>query len=300
MELTVTSTHSSDRTTKSDRRIPGWAAGILTRLARDRPPVVTYRDVAAVLDDAGLQRDVQSTVHELQRLGWLAPVHIKGAWAYMPPGEDQVTDPYIDLRAWRERDQDAVFALAGESAAWHLGYLDRPQTRPTAVWVPEGTRLPHGIRPHVTVVTLGWREEDARRLGPAPQFLHRRRLDMTSWASGMPAFGVEALIVQLSRRPASFHGWVDLIDHLDQLAMNCEISRLIGLLKGQSASSWQRAAYILERGDQHDAGAEVLRQRPSASPPKVQFGNGERSVWVPEFHVLDRLILPLQQIAGKA
>ena len=53
------------------------------------------------------------------------PLRLRGVWAYLPPGEAEVIDPYIDLRAWRVRNPNATFALAGEAAAWHLGYLAR-------------------------------------------------------------------------------------------------------------------------------------------------------------------------------
>ncbi|MGH9171674.1 MAG: type IV toxin-antitoxin system AbiEi family antitoxin [Acidimicrobiales bacterium] len=288
------------RKSKSDRRIPGWAAGILTRFARDRPAVVTRYDIAEALAEADLDRDVDATAHELQRLGWLISVHLKGVWAYLPAGEDEVSDPYIDLRAWRARDKEAVFALAGEAAAWHLGYLDRSFDGATAVWIPEDTRPPHGLRPHVSVVTLGWTAPDAPRLVPSVQFLHRRRLDLTGWATGLPGFGPEALVVQLSRRPGSFRVWGDLIPHLVQLAEDCDMSHLTELLHNQSMSAWQRAAYLLSRGDRLDDGMHLLANGPTKTLPKVQFGNAGQSVWVPQFNVLDRLIAPLQQSLGKA
>jgi hypothetical protein len=96
--------------------------------------VVTRADIGAYLAEVGSSRDVDATVKHLQRLGWLVPVHIRGAWAYLPPGEEQLTDRYIDLRAWRARDPEAVFALAGEAAAWHLGYLDREFSGPPPIW----------------------------------------------------------------------------------------------------------------------------------------------------------------------
>src|SRR5580658_8160906 len=105
--MKIAQTDERRRRVISDRRIPGWAAGVLTRLARDRPAVVTRPDLAAVLDDAGSARDVDTTARELQRLGWLVPLHLKGVWAYLPPGEDELVDPYIDLRAWLARDDDA-------------------------------------------------------------------------------------------------------------------------------------------------------------------------------------------------
>lgn len=284
----------------SDRRIPGWAAGLLARLARDRPAVVTREDIEADLMESGSSRHVDQTVRELQRLRWLQPLHVKGVWAYVPPGEEEVIDPYIDVRGWKSREPDAVFALAGEAAAWHLGYLDRAFSGSVAVWTPTKSRLPHGLRAHLSIVTLGWSADVAPRLAPTTVLLHRRRLDMQAWASGLPGFGPEALVVQLSARPLSFRVWGDLVRHLEQLVEDCDFDRLAGLLETQSSSAWQRAAYLLHCGDRHDDGVALLGRRPMTNMPKVQFGEGSKTVWAPDFSVVDHLVAPLQGAVGKA
>ncbi|MBI4728401.1 MAG: hypothetical protein HY775_02730 [Acidobacteria bacterium] len=283
-----------------NRRIPGWASSLLARLARDRPSIVTRDTLATYLVEVKSQREVDRTIDELSRLGWLAPLHLKGTWAYLPPGEEEIIDRYIDLRAWKARDPEAAFALAGEAAAWHLGYLDRAFDGPVALWLPTEARLPFGLRPHVSVVKLGWRTKDAVRLGPTPSLLSRRRLDLTAWAGGLPAFGPEALIVQLSVRPASFRAWADLVPHLDDVAADTSVRRLEDLLEGQSASAWQRAAYLLHSGHRTDEGRTMLERRPRAALPTVQLGKGPDAVWVREFRVVDRLIAPLQSALGKA
>lgn len=283
-----------------DRRIPGWASGLLARFAQDRPHVVTRNDIATYLVEVQSPRDVDRTVEELSRLGWLVPLHLRGAWAYLPPGETETLDRYIDLRGWKARDPRAVFALAGEAAAWHLGYTDRAFDGPVALWLPTEARLPFGLRPHVSVVKLGWHASDAARLGPSSALLHKRRLDLAGWAAGLPAFGAEALIVQLSARPASFRAWADLVAHLDDVAADTSLGRLRELLEGQSASAWQRAAYLLHSGHRTDDALHVLEERPKGAMPKVQFGKGPAAVWVPEFRIVDRLIAPLQSAAGKA
>jgi AbiEi antitoxin C-terminal domain len=301
MELTMeTDEQQVKKGVRSDRRIPGWAAGLLGRLARDRPAVVTRDDIEAALTESGSTRPVDPTVRELLRLGWLRPLHVKGVWAYLPPGEDELIDPYLDIRGWKARDPDAVFALAGEAAAWHLGYLDRSFPGSVAVWTPTGSRLPHGLRRHLSIVTLGWGADRAPRLGPTTRLLHGRRLDLRAWATGLPAFGPEALVVQLSARPLSFRVWGDLVAHLEQLAEDCDTERLAGLLDTQSASAWQRAAYLLHCGDRHDDGVALLARSPATNRPKVQFGEGAETLWAPDFSVVDHLVAPLQRVSGKA
>jgi hypothetical protein len=284
-----------------DRRIPRWASGILAMMAADRPSVVTRDDIAAYLAECRAERDVERTTRQLQELGWLAALHLKGVWAYLPPGVDEVVDPYVDLRAWQARDPDARFALAGEAAAWHLGYLDRDPGAPVAVWVPPGERVPHGLRAHVSLVRVRWDGAAGRLFGPTPALLRRRGLDLTGWASGLPAFGPEGLVVQLAARPSSFRAWADLAVHLDGLAGDCDPGRLVKLLAGQSSSTWQRAAYLLYLGHQPGGAEAVLAGRPPGSMPNALFaGPGPAKVWSPQFNVTDRLVAPLVDLVGKA
>jgi hypothetical protein len=98
----------------------------------------------------------------------------------------------------------------------------------------------------------------------------------------------------------SFRVWGELVRHLEQLAEDCDVERLVGLLGKQSSSAWQRAAYLLHCGSRHDDGVALLARRPTTNMPKVQFGEGSTSVWVPEFRVADRLIAPLHGTGGKA
>ena len=109
--------------------------------------VVTRATLADYLVEVEADRSVDRTASDLQQLGWLSTLHLKGVWAFVPAGESQAADPYRDLRGWRARSSDAVFALAGEAAAWHLGYLQRSFDGPTAIWLPSGATPPHGLRP---------------------------------------------------------------------------------------------------------------------------------------------------------
>jgi hypothetical protein len=103
-----------------------------------------------------------------------------GVWEFLPLGETVSIDPYLPLRAWRADDPAAVFALAGEAAAWHLGYLDRRFSGPVRVWLPEGARAPFGPRSHIGVVRLGWQASTAEHVGPDRTLLRRKRLDLSS------------------------------------------------------------------------------------------------------------------------
>lgn len=115
------------RTGGASRSIPGWAADLIAVLSRDRPAVVTRQDLAGRLEELGVGRDLERTARDLQQLGWFASLHLKGVWAFVPAGEANVTDPYIDLRAWKARTRCRVRSRrrGGGVAPW----LPPPQLR---------------------------------------------------------------------------------------------------------------------------------------------------------------------------
>jgi hypothetical protein len=289
----------------ADRRVPTWAAGLISDLSRDLPTVLTREEILERLTNSRSKREIDATINELRRLGWLVGLPIHGVWAFIPAGQDELADPYLALRAWQARDPDAGFMLAGAAAAWHLGYLDRAPDRQTSIWLPATTRLPDGLRPYVSLVQIKWAPDAVILISPTTRLLLQRKLDIVSWASGLPAFGPEALIVQLAARPSSFLPWADLVAHLDQLVADCDDERLATLLADQSTSAWQRASYLLHAAGQPSRGLELLNQRPRRPMPKVKFhhariDHGDPGVWIAEYHLLDRLVAPLQLVLGKA
>ncbi|KBH77604.1 hypothetical protein N092_00711, partial [Mycobacterium tuberculosis variant africanum MAL020136] len=245
----------------ADRRIPTWASRVVSGLARDRPVVVTKEDLTQRLTEAGCGRDPDSAIRELRRIGWLVQLPVKGTWAFIPPGEAAISDPYLPLRSWLARDQNAGFMLAGASAAWHLGYLDRQPDGRIPIWLPPAKRLPDGLASYVSVVRIPWNAADTALLAPRPALLVRRRLDLVAWATGLPALGPEALLVQIATRPASFGPWADLVPHLDDLVADCSDERLERLLSGRPTSAWQRASYLLDSGGEPARGQALLAKR---------------------------------------
>jgi AbiEi antitoxin C-terminal domain len=283
-----------------DRRVPTWASPIVARLAHDSPSVVTRSDIAGYLGEIGSVRGVDVTIRGLVRLGWLVSSHVHGVWLFAPPGESIGADPYLDLRAWHAKDPGAVYALAGEAAAWHLGYLQRRHHGPIALWVADGIRPPYGIRPLVSMVRLGWGRDAAKKIGPRRDLLRRRRLDLTSWSSGLPAFGPEALLVQLAARPASFGPWADLAARLGDFVADCATAQLADLLEDQSRSAWQRAAYILHVGGASKTSRELFQNRPHSRLAHVRLGIGYAGTHSAEFGVTDHLLASLLAQVGKA
>ena len=148
------------------RHIPGSVAAIVARLTQDQPATLTRKQLDEYLVGAGSHRDLESVLRELVALGWLTSTPRYGVWAFVAPGEVESSDPYLGLRAWQASDPDAVFALAGEAVAWHLGLIARRHNGPLALWTTKGTIVPRGLRQDVATVTLGWNANQVSKVGP--------------------------------------------------------------------------------------------------------------------------------------
>ena len=192
------STNGEARSPVSRRRVPSWAAALFDELSRDAPDVVTRDEIEDLLRATSTGRDVESAVRELRRLGWLVPLPVRGVWAFRPAGHEGSADPYLALRGWLAVEPGSGMRLAGANAAWHLGYLDRQPPRPVSIWLPPESRLPDGLRRVVAVDRIRWHGDAVEVIAPSRRFLVRRKLDLVRWAAGLPAFGPEALLVQLA------------------------------------------------------------------------------------------------------
>lgn len=277
----------------SKRVVSSWAAPLLSKLVQSAPVVVTEQSIARFLADAPTESP-KVAIQRLVRLGWLRGVGVRGAWAFLPPGVDELADPYVGLRGWRAVAPNSAFCLAGETAAWHLGYLPR---RPDAVtvWLSPTTTLPSGLKGTVRCVTTDFPDDiDELLLGPSLSLLKKRRLDMTTWASRLPAFGPEALLVQMAQRPASIDSWVDIAERLKDIIADVDVIRLGSLLAASNDAARQRAAYFFRFvGGEHPALGLPERLRP------VELGTGGRGHWDNATGVNDHVLRPLLNANAK-
>lgn len=277
------------------RVVPAAEATLVATLSQSAPTIVTEATVAELIRDSASAGDARSRVKRLVRLGWLRPTAVRGAWAFLPPGVDELADPYLDLRAWRAVDPTARFALAGESALWHLGYLPR---RPDAVtlWVPLRSELARGLVGKMSLVTTKFPSDvDPKTMAPALALLKKRRLDLTAWSSRLPAFGPEALLVQMAQRPASVGSWVEVAPRLKDIVADIDIERLKRLLSASPDAAKQRAAYFCEIVGAHFHAAELL---PEKLVP-VDLGKKGPGRWDNVTHVTDRVVAPLLEANAK-
>ncbi len=280
----------------ASRPIPRWAAGLLAELSQTVPAVLTLERVKETLCTVGSTVSPESAVRSLVRLGWLEGVGLRGVWEFLPPGVEHRADPYVALRAWRALEPNSDFCLAGDNAAWHLGYLSRVPERVT-VWLKPRATVPKGLRGKVETVRTRFSLEttNLRRLHPSGALLTKRRLDLIAWASGLPAFGPEALLVQVAQRPASFHAWVDLTEKLGELARDIEMVQLSELIKASTNGARQRAAYLLHLG-----GRGEWRELLPENPQPVEFGEEGPAKWHAETAVNDHLLHALVGANAKA
>lgn len=292
MELLVAPDGSDSAPNRSaDRTIPRWAAPVLTKLIETAPSIVTEHSMAALL---GSPDEERHAIRGLVRLGWLRGAGVQGAWAFLPPGVTDLQDPYLSLRGWRAVDAQAEFALAGTSAAWHLGYLRRrPET--TSLWVRSKGALPAGLRGKLHIVTTQFPE--ATTTAPLGSLLRKRKLDLTAWAARLPAFGPEALVVQVAQRPASVD-WTELAAVLDDVILDVDVERLKVLLGAASNAAKQRAAYFFVHANKATEAKELLPRHLQA----VRLGATAdgRGTWDKTTQVMDHLLASRNAAQDKA
>ena len=264
----------------------------MTRLIETQPRIVTEKSMEALLEAS--QSAARHSIRGLMRLGWLRGVGVRGAWAFLPPGVGDLQDPYLSLRGWVAVDAGAAFALAGATAAWHLGYLRRrPST--VSIWLKEKAALPPGLRGKFQVVTTEFPATSTKELAPSTALLRKRKLDLTAWASRLPAFGPEALLVQLAQRPASID-WTELAAELPNVTQDADVERTKRLLASSSDTAKQRAAFFFAYSQQVVEAMELL-------PEKLQparLGHEGPGHWDNLTHVMDHLLTPRSAAQDKA
>ncbi len=277
------------------RIVPKWSAGLLALLVQEAPAVVSLETLTKYLQMAQITLDPKVALARLTRLGWLRKASFNGAYAFLQPGVDDIVDPYLDLRAWQLLQPQAKFFLAGSSAAWHLGYLDRMPGQPT-IWIDDSIIFPKALRGRVARVTTHFpKNVSVQALSPSIKLLRERHLDLLRWADGLRAFGPEALLVQISARPKSFDAWVDLAGRLPEFCAGMDLSRLASLLEASTGATRQRAVYLLRLGGRRG----VMNLLPKDRPPVKFDGNGPVN-WDQKTGISDHLVAPLLYANGKA
>jgi hypothetical protein len=259
------------------------------------PAVVTREIIACYLEESQCTVGAEVALSRLVRLGWLRRTHFNGAYEFLPPGVESLADPYIDLRGWRLTKPSARFFLAGSSAAWHLGYLDRRPDHP-AIWLEDNVSFPKALRGRVSrVTTLFPKGISSQALAPSIKLLRKRGLDLLNWAEGLPGFGPEALLVQIASRPVSFDAWVDFAGRLADFCADIELSRLAPLLEVATGATRQRAVYLMRLSGKRG----VLSLLPKTLQA-TKIGTSGPAHWDSRTGVSDHVVAPLLNANKKA
>lgn len=280
---------------QGSRVVPKWSAGLISLLAQEAPAVLSKATLANYLEAADIKLDPKIALARLIRQGWLRKTHFNGAYIFLPPGIDDINDPYVDLRAWRLIQPDIKFFLGGASTAWHLGYLDRMPKRPT-IWLDNSITFPKALRGRVGRVTTPFpKNVSAQALSPSVKLLRQKGLDLLHWAEGLPALGPEALLVQISARPKSFDAWVDLAGRLQEFSLDIDLNRLSPLLEASTGATRQRAVYLLRLGGRRGVMGLLPKDLPA-----VKFEGKGPANWDAKTGVSDQLVAPLLHANAKA
>lgn len=228
------------------RSIPSSLAGVLGELELERPAVVTVELINELGARAGLRLAAREAVRRLQRLGWLLPLRVRGAWELAPAdraGALPAGDPFIELQALSAVRPDIRTGVGFDSAAFLRGLATR-QAMPEVLVFDEGS--------------------------PAIRALSDfRRVDLTlsdeayGTHMGLRVQTINGLLAAISIRPDGFHDWPGIGQWLAKATQEADTDTIRRLLAGRPAAAWHRAAYLLRSGGDQRACDALL----AASPP---------------------------------
>lgn len=263
-------------------------------LSRHLPESVTHLTIEEYLKELGQETGSREALASLVRTGWLKKTKIRGVYAFIPLADSDFVDSYIELKGYKQIHPEAIFYLAGVSAAWCLGYLDREPLKPM-IWIQSHIDLPKNLRASIETVTIPFATTDHKSISPSFSLLRKRNLDVVKWSKGLPAFGPEALLVQMASRPATFKGWIDLAGKIKEFVSDIDFEKLLTVSQDLSAASCQRMSYILKLGGL-EGSAKILPRK--LSPTRL--GKDGPSHWDAETMVIDHLIQPMMNAHAKA
>lgn len=232
------------------RSIPSSLAGVLGELELERPTVVTVELMTELGARAGLRLAAREAIRRLQRLGWLLPLRVRGAWELAPAdraGALPAGDPFIEVKAASIVRPDLRMGVGFDSAAFLRGLASR-QPMPEVVVFDEGSPLVRALSDF-------------------------RRVDLTlpdeayGVLSGLRVQTTTGLMAAIAIRPDGFHDWPGLGPWLARAADETDRHALRRLLDGRSAAAWRRAAYLLRSGGNHQAAQLILNHAPSGRGP---------------------------------
>jgi hypothetical protein len=231
------------------RAIPSTLAALLQQMELEQPRVVSMTDLCAWAVKSGVTGSTEWIVRRLRERGWLLDLKTRGVWEFAPAaraGAYGSGDPLIELRATLERDHDAPFTAAEESAAYLLGLTSRRPGR-EVIGAPPGVRIPTALEPYRIA-----------RWTPSTKLVER---------DGLPVWAVSTLIASMGAVPSNFHDWPNAGEWLPSAIRELSADEIEEELRGRPRAAWARTAYLLDRGGRSDLADALLSHAPAGTGP---------------------------------
>lgn len=251
------------------RRLSRSLAAVVSALGLDQPIVVTANDLAAIADAAGIRSPANVLAARLRKEGWLLP---GGVWEFAPAahaGPYGHGDPFLDLRVLAARYPDSNLAVAGTSAMWALGYLERHgEPVDVDVTVARGTHIPAGLTKTLKATTF----EEPR----VPTTISR---DVTVLR---PA----SIVVHVASQPNAIR-WKGAAAGLAELFEAIDADQLEHDLVTRPRAVRLRTAYLV-----HGGRPDLAHTLTAHDPPRTWFGpRGVVRRYASRFGIADTLLL---------
>lgn len=214
------------------RTISAALAPLVAELELEQPVVVTIGQLARALGRLGIGTEPKKAAARLRATGWLLPTRTAGVWEFAPgahAGPIGHGDPYLELRAVAAADPSLSPALAGASALFVHGLIDRvPDGLHVAVTARH--RVPQALKRISTVTYFDSRLEPVRRDGLAVQ-------------------RVATVLVAAATRPTRVRSWAAIGERLADIVDAADRDELDVELADRPAASLARVAYLVHGVD---------------------------------------------------
>ena len=225
---------------KMTRAISKSLAPLVEQLELEQPRVITRAELARMARARELSPWTLAMANRLKAEGWLLSLKTKGVWEFAPgarAGAISFGDPYIELRATLKRRPGFPAQLAYDSAAWLLGFMQRPPER-EVISIPD--------RIHIPAALAGFR------------VVHQRPALPLAEQDGLPRWQLESLIVLMAARPDLFRDWPNVSQWLKSAALRADESRIGAELALRPMPVRIRTAYMLEQGNNIRLARELM------------------------------------------
>lgn len=255
------------------RTISQALAPIVQQLELRGARVVTLDDIKE-LRPRSPDSSVRRAILELVRRGWLRPLHLRGAYEFIPgaaAGRYPSGDPWIELRAALRLQPQLKVQVGFSSAAWLRGYMSRAPRRHIVV-VARYPKAPPALEKTYTLIRTS-----------APRVFGAELIE------DIPVASRERIFVDHVWRP-DVPDLAASLEWLSRLIADVDESRLVMQLRQlDSRSAWARAGYLAELTGQNHVAEVIEAEAPSLTGPYYLGPSGWRGTFLNRWSLYDNL-----------